>query len=282
MSLVTQGFGKAGYYLAVGSIGITSLLGSPNVKGEENRDVTQAVFDAATLDELSESTVDLTTVLSEKAKGTLEELNARELDLSPDGKEIVFTGVKEVKDKAGHIVRNYDDTYRTDLDIYVMKINGDGLNKLTKSKYEHHSEHNPNTGGKNYWNVTIAGNFGNPHWSPDGKYIAFDGRADDEANGNREIWVVNKNGRNLKRLTNTEHGSNDFVENWSSNNKIVYRVTGSVLAVGGLDGVFQTIGGDGEFYEIGVDGSGKTKLSNDLKNQYKDTTYFYNVTPMGS
>jgi tricorn protease len=40
----------------------------------------------------------------------------------------------------------------------------------------------------------------NPHWSPDGKHIAFVS----DHSGREEIWVCDENGANLKRLTNSD------------------------------------------------------------------------------
>jgi len=52
--------------------------------------------------------------------------------------------------------------------------------------------------GNNQRNLTRPGHDRNPSWSPDGKRIAFESNRD----GNWEIYVMNANGRNQRRLTN--------------------------------------------------------------------------------
>jgi Tol biopolymer transport system component len=81
-----------------------------------------------------------------------------------------------------------------------------------------------------------------PSWSPDGKRIAFVSRRD----GNSEIYIMNADGSQQTRITNTTVDEFDPV--WSPlGNKIVY---------GESDGSFNT-----ELFSMNVDGSGRTPLA---------------------
>jgi Tol biopolymer transport system component len=55
-----------------------------------------------------------------------------------------------------------------------------------------------------------------PRWSPDGQRIAFYG----DASGNRDIYVIRKDGSELKRLTSDP--SSDTNPGWSADSKWVY------------------------------------------------------------
>ncbi len=59
----------------------------------------------------------------------------------------------------------------------------------------------------------------NPHFSPDGKYIAFTGQYD----GNTDVFVIPATGGEPKRLT--YHPSADIVQGWTPNNEIMFRST---------------------------------------------------------
>jgi Tol biopolymer transport system component len=83
----------------------------------------------------------------------------------------------------------------------------------------------------------------NPDWSPDGKVIAFDARP---PGTNREIYVMDPEGRSLQRLTHTTAESSH--PKWSPDGKRI---------------VFQS-GRDGnmEIYVMDADGAHVRKLSN--------------------
>ena len=57
----------------------------------------------------------------------------------------------------------------------------------------------------------------NPHFSPDGNYVAFTGQYD----GNTDVYVMPANGGEPKRLT--YHPSVDIVQGWTPNNEIMFR-----------------------------------------------------------
>ncbi len=79
--------------------------------------------------------------------------------VSPDGKRIAFSSSRD-----------------GDFEIYVMKVDGSNVRRLTKS----------------------PGLATRPAWSPDGKRLAFTSNRD----GNYEIYVINAEGTGLTRLTN--------------------------------------------------------------------------------
>ena len=56
----------------------------------------------------------------------------------------------------------------------------------------------------------------NPHWSPDGKMIAFSSKR----YGSEDVFVMNADGSGLKRLT--YHPSNDKVVSWNTKDRIVF------------------------------------------------------------
>ena len=57
----------------------------------------------------------------------------------------------------------------------------------------------------------------NPHFSNDGKMIAFTAQYD----GNTDVFVIPSEGGEPKRLT--YHPSGDFVQGWTPDNKIIFR-----------------------------------------------------------
>lgn len=56
-----------------------------------------------------------------------------------------------------------------------------------------------------------------PHFSPDGKHIAFTGQYD----GNIDVYVIPTNGGSPKRLT--YHPEGDFVQGWTPDGEIIFR-----------------------------------------------------------
>ena len=96
-------------------------------------------------------------------------------DISPDGKTIVFSGVKNFMQEGGK---------QWEVDIFTIAIDGGKPKQLT-------------TSGK------LQDRF--PAWSPDGNYIAF---IRPQLIGNEpvmQIYTISKEGENLRKLTDESH-----------------------------------------------------------------------------
>ncbi len=89
---------------------------------------------------------------------------------SPDGKLIAFNSTRD------------GDSIMTDWEIYVMKADGTGLQRLTHDK-------KPD---------------GHPRWSPDGESLVFHSNRDGiEGKASEvELYIIGVDGRNLRRITN--------------------------------------------------------------------------------
>ena len=104
---------------------------------------------------------------------------------SPDGKRIAFES-----DRDGHGPFHFE--------IYVMDADGGNPQNLTND---------PNSDSA-------------PSWSPDGKRIVFASNRDGNRDGNREnyeIYVMDADGKNTRRLTNNR--VDDKSPSWSSDGK---------------------------------------------------------------
>src|SRR5206468_2520641 len=100
-------------------------------------------------------------------------------DCSPDGSKIAFAS-----DRSGTF------------EIWVCDRDGGNPSKLTSFE--------------------SAAGAGTPRWSPDGKYIAFDCRAE----GSGHIYVITPSNRRLWRLTRGR--SEDVVPNWSKDGRYIH------------------------------------------------------------
>lgn len=90
-----------------------------------------------------------------------------------------------------------------------------------------------------------------PDWSPDGSQIVFASRRD----GNNEIYVMDSNGDQLKRLTN--NSADDFAPAWSPDGQQIAFLSDRESTTG----VYS-------IYLINTDGSGVKRLTNDKGNDY--------------
>ena len=108
---------------------------------------------------------------------------------SPDGKRIVFASNRD----------GNRDGNRSNYEIYVMDADGNNQQRLTDNDfYDTH-----------------------PSWSPDGKRIAFMSRRDGHFIGefglSSEIYVMDADGKNTRRLTNNR--KSDSSPSWSPDGK---------------------------------------------------------------
>lgn len=104
-------------------------------------------------------------------------------------------------------------------DIFIVNADGSGLINLTKSP------------------AHDAG----PHWSPDGAQLAF---SSDRDNKQHEVYVVDVDGRNLRRLTNQLFGGGSAWPVWSPDGQQIafqlaaYREDRSGIYIMNADGSF--------------------------------------------
>lgn len=148
--------------------------------------------------------------------------------LSPDGKRIVFTSLKD-----------------GDLDIYTMNVDGSDIRRLTN----------------------IAGYDGGPWWSPDGRqivYRAYHPTDPTELKDYRdllaqrivrpskmELWVMNADGSGQREITHL--GGANFGPSWTPDGKqIIFSSNYRNPRSGNFD-----------LYLVGLDGSGLTEITND-------------------
>jgi tricorn protease len=80
----------------------------------------------------------------------------------------------------------------------------------------------PSTGGTAYRLTGMNGNENLPRFSPDGKWIAFTGSQD----GNANVYVVPAEGGDIKQLT--FHSGADNVDSWSWDSKYIYLTSGQL------------------------------------------------------
>jgi Tol biopolymer transport system component len=85
-----------------------------------------------------------------------------------------------------------------------------------------------------------------PHWSPDGKQIAFDS----DRNGSWDVFLMNADGTNVRDVTPT--AANEHVTDWSPD--------GLTLLV------TSDANGNSDLYRVSLSTGGQTRLTNDVGN----------------
>lgn len=111
---------------------------------------------------------------------------------SPDGTKLIYT-------------REYSIVN----DIYIMNDNGNDQKNLT------------NEWSSRQFSLNLFSEF---PWSPDGKKIVFASNRD----GSLKLYIMDKDGENLRQITNNPNGS-DYGAVWAPNvNRIAYVSTGNV------------------------------------------------------
>jgi TolB protein len=102
---------------------------------------------------------------------------------SPNGKRLAFDS-----NRTDHTPNNSNDVN----DVFVMRPDGSGVRKLTRSK----------------------GVSGDAAWSPNGRLIAFDS-SDGSRNGRSAIYVMNENGHAVRRVTKPAGHLSDYEPRFS-------------------------------------------------------------------
>jgi TolB protein len=111
-------------------------------------------------------------------------------------------------------------------EIYVVRPNGTGLERLTRTKGDAHT----------------LGDDGFPAWSPDGRRIAFTSNRTQD----NEIWIMRADGKGQRRLAGLR-GRDDVGPTWSGDGtRIAFSSRGA--------------GGKSLIYLVGADGKGLKRL----------------------
>jgi RHS repeat-associated protein len=207
---------------------------------------------------------------------------------SPDGTKIVF---QSDRDSGGTGL----------MDIYVMNADGSGIARLTSNPNDDcmaswspdgtkisfqslrngsaYQVYSMNADGSNQVNLTnTTANDVEPSWSPNGTKVVF--ASDRDHAGTSSVYVMNSNGTGQQRLTFSAATFEDRQPAWSRDGaKIAFVSTrDSIIETWTDTDDYEIPGDDGqtfprsllhlnkEVYLMNADGSGQTRLTNELAN----------------
>ena len=162
---------------------------------------------------------------------------------SPDGSTIVFYSVT----LSGHNDLPHTDFY----DIYTVDINGENLKKLTPDSTYLIITNFISDYKQNVYDWS-------PRYSPDGSKITFQSYF---RNHGFEVFIMDFNGNNILRLTNTE-GNNSAPDFSPNGSEIIFRT-----------GRYETL----DIYSMNLDGTKQTNLTPN-----SDDAFFSQFSPDGS
>lgn len=103
-------------------------------------------------------------------------------DWSPDGDQIVYGSFKDDQGNPA-----------SGADLFIMDLNGNEITQLTNNEWEDND----------------------PEWSPDGTKIVFKSTRITKTAAREEIFVMDSNGENVRRLTTTTAWQSDHDPSWS-------------------------------------------------------------------
>jgi Tol biopolymer transport system component len=160
------------------------------------------------------------------------DLVAFEPSPSSTGTHIVFSGMP----RGGPV-------FGANVDLYVVSREGGGLQRLTTDEATDYQ----------------------PAWSPDGTRIAFTSLR----GGNRNVWVMNSDGTNLRRLTDAQPGAPNAGSGGSAGDA-AWSPDGSQLAYG------VTVGAKTSLWVMDADGSNKRPLTETMDGSAYDPAWSAN------
>ena len=153
---------------------------------------------------------------------------------SPDGKRIAF-----MSDRDGHVHAKHG--WSTN-EIYVMDADGGNQQNLTNNPSDNPSDDR------------------SPSWSPDGKHIVFETDRDNDRGHNIEIYMMDADGANQRRLTNNL--TEDRYPAWSPDGeRIAFSARREGHVVHNLDITY-------EIYVMDTDGGNQQRLTDNRNNDW--------------
>ena len=152
----------------------------------------------------------------------------------------------------GKIVYSGYDTQTQRTQIYTMNPDGTGVSNITQS----HTDVN--------WSPRIT--FGDgPEWSPNGTKISASGSSLSDAGNccSRNVYVMDADGTNVQRLTNTPSASEgeDYEPTWAPDGSWLAFTSTRNEGPGDPDNPTSNFSDDREIYRMKADGTNETQLT---------------------